>query len=134
MGASSGSEWVLPMEEKGLQGLGLRSCFSVSSLTTPANRVFPRETVPSRHRQGVVHKDGCLQWNGWEQLMEKMGAPDGKDGCLQWKFMGDSSGKQVLFYLQNPKLLSKLPLVAYVVYVMLLFMFVNMKVNMKDGF
>src|SRR5919202_510003 len=85
MGASSGSKWVLPMEEKGLQGPGLRSCLSVLSLITPANRVFPRETVPSRHRQGVLQKDGCLQWNGWEQLMERMGASNGTDGSSLWK-------------------------------------------------
>src|SRR5919202_6657660 len=85
MGASSGSEWVLPMEEKGLQGPGLRSCLSVLSLITPANRVFPRETVPSRHRQVVVQKDGCLQWNEWERLMERMGASNGTNGSGLWK-------------------------------------------------
>src|SRR5215216_2958052 len=99
MGASNGREGTTRTWASKLP-------FSIVSVT-PAKRAFPRETVPSRHQQGVVQKYGCLQWNIWEQLMERMGAPNGKNGCLQWKFMGASSGNQVIFYLQNSKFLSK---------------------------
>src|SRR5215216_6403069 len=93
MGASNGREGTTRTWASKLP-------FSIVSVT-PAKRAFPRETVPSRHRQRVVQKDGCLQWNVWEQLMERMGASSGTYGSSLWKGwvhlmekMGASNGHQ----------------------------------------
>jgi hypothetical protein len=124
------SEWVPPAEINGCfqwkrrdyKDLGFevafqyRLCNSCKTCLSSRNRSIPtpagsgpKRWVPPVERMGAAYgKDGCLQWNVWEQLMERMGAPNGKNGCLQWKFMGASSGNRVIFYLQNSKFLSKL--------------------------
>jgi hypothetical protein len=66
--------------------------------------------------------DGSGLWKGWVHLMKKMGASNGN----LWVPLVESRW----YFTCKTQKSSKLPLVAYVLYVMLMFMFVNI----KDGF